>query len=178
MATNYSIRQAFASVHLPLRMPCWNVLSIGNVGSVNSLDVHSRVILRKRINSQRTVPLRAILSKLHVNCTLSCRCRCVGSGLGFRFWFGLRNIIGNSLCSNRRIYTLHHSCLQGHILPSRGPRHPRPAPLVSQVVLSTYVNDWGEGFGVPFLAPRLRPFYFFHNSFHFSFCFPPSPPLP
>jgi hypothetical protein len=51
------------------------------------------------------------------------------------------------LSSNRLTRTLHDSLLQGNILPSRGPRHPRPAPLVSQVVLSPYVIDWGECLG-------------------------------
>ena len=107
------------------------------------------------------------------------------------------------LCSNRLTRTLDRSLLQGHILPSRGPRHPRPAPLVSQVVLSSYVIDRGESFGVldiigdsffvftsslpPFLASFLLPFYFLRNSFPFrnrsytshralSLCLPPSSP--
>ena len=87
------------------------------------------------------------------------------------------------LCSNRLTRTLDRSLLQGHILPLRGPRHPRPAPLVSQVVLSSYVIDRGESFGVldiigdsffvftsslpPFLASFLLPFYFLRNSFPF-----------
>ena len=114
------------------------------------------------------------------------------------------------VCSPKRLSfessftrTLHDSLLQGHILPSRGPRHPRPAPLVSQVVLSSYVIDRGESFGVldiigdsffvftsslpPFLASFLLPFYFLRNSFPFrnrsytshralSLCLPPSSP--
>jgi hypothetical protein len=43
--------------------------------------------------------------------------------------------------------SIHHSLLQGHILQSRGPRHPQPAPLVLQVRLSPYITDWGEGLG-------------------------------
>ncbi len=100
------------------------------------------------------------------------------------------------LCSNRRTYTLHRLLLQGHILPSRGPLHPRPVPLVLQVVLvlSTYVIDWGLVFDVLditgnsfcvftsspplFLAPLLFPFYLLHNSFSFPFCSPPPAPLP
>jgi hypothetical protein len=53
------------------------------------------------------------------------------------------------LSSNRLIRTLHPSLLQGHILPSRGQRHPRLAPLVAQVVLSPHVIDWGEGLVAP-----------------------------
>ncbi len=70
-------------------MPCWNILSIRNVGGDNSFDVHSRVLLRKRVNSYCTVPLRAFLSKPLVTCALPCRCRRVGSGLGVRFGFEL-----------------------------------------------------------------------------------------
>jgi hypothetical protein len=48
-----------------------------------------------------------------------------------------------------RIYVrIHYSLLQGDILLSRGPHQTRPAPLVSQVVLSPCVIDWGEGLGV------------------------------
>ncbi len=39
-------------------------------------------------------------------------------------------------------YYLHDSLLQGHIPASRGPLHPRPAPLVVQVLVSQYVVDW------------------------------------
>jgi hypothetical protein len=59
------------------------------------------------------------------------------------------------LSSNRPTRTLHDSLLQGHILPSRGPRHPRPAPLVLQVLVSRHVIDWGEGLGVLGLPPDL-----------------------
>ncbi len=52
------------------------------------------------------------------------------------------------LCSNRRTYTLHRSLLQGHILPSRRPRHPRPALLVLQVLVFQHVIVWVEGLGV------------------------------
>jgi hypothetical protein len=52
------------------------------------------------------------------------------------------------LSSNRLTRTLHPSLLQVHILPSRGPLHPRPAPLVMQVLLSRHVIDWGGGFDV------------------------------
>ncbi len=52
------------------------------------------------------------------------------------------------LSSNQLTRSLHHSVLQGHILPSQVPRHPRPAPLVLQVLVSQHVIDWGEGFGV------------------------------
>ena len=38
--------------------------------------------------------------------------------------------------------------LQGHILASREPLHPRPAPLVVQVLVSQHVIDWVEGLGV------------------------------
>jgi hypothetical protein len=44
------------------------------------------------------------------------------------------------------MHTLHDLLLQGNILPSRGPSHPQPAPLASQVVVSPYVIDWVEGF--------------------------------
>jgi hypothetical protein len=60
------------------------------------------------------------------------------------------------LASNRITRTLHPSFLQGHILPSRGPCHPRPAPRVLQVHLSQYVIDWGGG--------PWRP-WFTHTSF-------------
>ncbi len=43
------------------------------------------------------------------------------------------------LCSNRLTRTLHVSLLQGHILPPRGLRHPRPAPLVLQVLESSLI---------------------------------------
>ncbi len=56
------------------------------------------------------------------------------------------------LWSNRRTHTLRRSLLQGHILLSWGPRHPRPAPLVLQVLVSHYVIDWGEGLAVPCFA--------------------------
>ncbi len=96
------MEQAFASVSVPLRVPCWNILSIGHVGGIKSFDVHCRVLLRKGVNSYCTVPLRSFLSNPLVTCTLSCRCCPVGSGLGvrfgFRFGFGLVNMIGNSSC--------------------------------------------------------------------------------
>ncbi len=49
--------------------------------------------------------------------------------------------LSKRLCSYRRTHTLHHSHWQGHILPSRGPRHPRPALLVLQVVSSPYAIE-------------------------------------
>jgi hypothetical protein len=52
------------------------------------------------------------------------------------------------LSSNRLTRTLHDLLLQGHILPSQGPRHPRHAPLVMQVILFRYVIDSGEGSGL------------------------------
>ncbi len=88
MASEYIIEQAFASVNQPLRVPCWNILSIGHGGGGYSLDVHCRVVLRKRVSSYCTVSLRALLSKPFVTYTLSCRCRGVGSELGVRFGFG------------------------------------------------------------------------------------------
>jgi hypothetical protein len=54
--------------------------------------------------------------------------------------------------------------LQGHILQPRGPRHPRPAPLVLQVLVSQHGNDWVEveGLGIlgsptPFSPALLSP---------------------
>jgi hypothetical protein len=76
MATEYSNKQAFASFNFPLRMPCWNILSIGHCKGVNSLDLHCRVILCKGVNSCCAMPLRSFLSKPLVTCTLSC-CRCI-----------------------------------------------------------------------------------------------------
>jgi hypothetical protein len=75
------------------------------------------------------------------------------------------------LFSTRRSYILHRSFLQGHILPSQGPVHPRPVPLVSQVVLSQCVIDWGKDFGV---TSSPSPFLF---SFSFMPPPPPRPPL-
>ncbi len=98
MATEYNVGQAFASVNFPLRVPCWNILSIGLVGGVNSLDVYRRVILRKGVNSYCTVSLRAVLSKPLVTCTLSCRCRGEGSELGVRFGFGFGFGFGFCFC--------------------------------------------------------------------------------
>jgi hypothetical protein len=50
---------------------------------------------------------------------------------------------------SNRFNRTHHSLLsQGHILPSRGPRLPPPAPLVLQVLVPQRVIDWGEGLGV------------------------------
>ena len=49
---------------------------------------------------------------------------------------------------DRLTRTLDRSLLQGHILPSRRPRHPQPAPLVLQVLVAQHVIGWGEGFGV------------------------------
>ncbi len=49
------------------------------------------------------------------------------------------------LSSNRLTRTFHDSLLQEHILPSLGPRHPRSAPLVLQVLVSQqpcHVIDW------------------------------------
>ena len=45
------------------------------------------------------------------------------------------------LTSNQLTRTLHDSLLQGHTLPSRGPRRPRPAPLVLQVHVSQHIID-------------------------------------
>ncbi len=87
------------------------------------------------------------------------------------------------LCLNRRTHILHPSVLQGHILPSRGPRHPRPAPLVVQVLVSQLVIYWSEGLGVLvyahlFLMSWLVEFYLYLLSLLW---FPPallSPYLP
>ncbi len=52
------------------------------------------------------------------------------------------------LTSNPLTRALYYLLLQGNTLPSRGPRHPRPAPLVLQVPFSQYVIDWDEDLGV------------------------------
>ncbi len=59
------------------------------------------------------------------------------------------------LSSNGLTRTLNPSLLQGHILPSQGPRQIRPAPLVLQVPFSQYVIDWGEDLGVLGLSTPL-----------------------
>jgi hypothetical protein len=51
------------------------------------------------------------------------------------------------LTSSQLTRALHDSLLQGNTLPSRGPRHPRPAPLALQVLVSQHVIDWVEGLG-------------------------------
>jgi hypothetical protein len=88
------------------------------------------------------------------------------------------------------LFTLHHSRLQGHILPSRGPCHPRLAPLVLQVLVSQHVIDWSEGLGVlgfthtP-LSRVFMPLFFtlyLFLSYHFLHTSPPLfsllPPCP
>ncbi len=84
--------------------------------------------------------------------------------------------------SNRLTRTLHDSLLQGHTLPSRGPRHPRPAPLVLQVLVSQqpcHVIEWGEGLWRPWFyshTPLSRVFFSCLVDFHLDFrplCFSP-----
>ncbi len=93
--------------------------------------------------------------------------------------------------SNRLTRTLHPSVLQGHTLLSRGPRHPRPAPLVLQVVVSQqpcHVIDWGEGIGVLGFTPTplshifLAAFWIYILTSYIFFFSPPAllspiPPL-
>ncbi len=72
------------------------------------------------------------------------------------------------LSSNRLTRTLDYSLLQGHILPTRGPRHPRHAPLVLQVLMSLSNTLASLVYSLHFLSSCLVDFYLYFIPLFFS----------